>query len=279
MLADVKRVGKAPLLSPSDLHPQPDASNISPPTLARGQRNQMRDRRATDSPVDLLTQRERDCLGLVATHLKSKEIGKELGLSHHTVNQHIASAVKRLKVANRYKAAALYADYIRNADPEGAAKLGLIPKNRDGANYSVGMANEPLHRFNGQGTEGEFHDPDQFDATTSTGPQDVGRPHLAAHDLGHGFSRASGTGGGISESWTGPGHGLGSTQAIGLLAGRRGLEADPHHGFGRDGRLLPTLNPINDLPVGTRMMFVVAGVVVLSLVFGLINLTVQTVGL
>jgi DNA-binding CsgD family transcriptional regulator len=239
----------------------------------------MSDRNTHDSAVEMLTQRERDCLALVANHLKSKEIGKELGLSHHTVNQHIASAVRRLKVANRFKAAARYAQYMRGLEAENLANTGHIPKNRDGANYSVGIAPGAPSGFYGSGTEGDFNEPGQSRTGASAGRAGDGKPRLATDDLGDGFGRSTGSGGGLPQGWPGADHGLSPTQAVDIFAARRDLAPDFHHGHGSAGRVLPTLNPINDLPVGTRLMFVVGGVVVLSLVFGLINLTIQSVGL
>jgi DNA-binding CsgD family transcriptional regulator len=239
----------------------------------------MPDRKAIEFGVELLTQRERDCLALVASHLKSKEIGKELGLSHHTVNQHIASAVRRLKVANRFKAAALYAEYVRGLEAESSPDTGPIPKNRDAADYSVGMAPDGPNGFYGGGTKGDFNEPGQSRTGASARRAGHGKPRLAADDLGDGFGGSPGPGGGLPQGWPGADHGLSPAQAIDLLAARRDFAPDFHHGHGSAGRLLPTLNPINDLPVGTRLMFVVGGVVVLSLVFGLINLAVQSVGL
>ena len=55
--------------------------------------------------VEKLTPRERECLFLVNQHLSSQEIGRRLGLSKYTVDDHLAEASRRLGVATRRAAA------------------------------------------------------------------------------------------------------------------------------------------------------------------------------
>ena len=50
------------------------------------------DRRATDPAIEMLTPRERECLRLVNDHLSSKQIGRRLGISKHTVDTHVDKA-------------------------------------------------------------------------------------------------------------------------------------------------------------------------------------------
>lgn len=57
-------------------------------------------------PECSLSRRERQCLGLVADGLSSKEIGRQLDLSPRTVELHIARAMARLQAANRSEAVA-----------------------------------------------------------------------------------------------------------------------------------------------------------------------------
>lgn len=54
-----------------------------------------------------LSRRERDCLRLVARNFSSKEIARELGLSHHTVDDHLKHAISLLGVGSRFEAARL----------------------------------------------------------------------------------------------------------------------------------------------------------------------------
>ncbi len=56
-----------------------------------------------------LSQREMDCLRLAMLGKTSSEIGGLLGLSEHTVSQHLASATRKLNAANRTHAVALAA--------------------------------------------------------------------------------------------------------------------------------------------------------------------------
>lgn len=52
-----------------------------------------------------LTDSQRDCLRLVYLNLKSKEIGRKLGISNHTVDMRLRVAMQTLGVTNRYEAA------------------------------------------------------------------------------------------------------------------------------------------------------------------------------
>lgn len=55
--------------------------------------------------ADGLTQRERECLKLVARGRSSKEIAIELGISHHTVDLHLRHAMRTLGASTRREAA------------------------------------------------------------------------------------------------------------------------------------------------------------------------------
>src|SRR5688572_26510102 len=57
------------------------------------------------NPVELLTQRERDCLRLVDQHLSSKQIARELGMSKTSVDTYCDRARRKLGVDDRFKAA------------------------------------------------------------------------------------------------------------------------------------------------------------------------------
>lgn len=64
--------------------------------------------------VELLTQRERECLSLVDRHFSSKQIARELGMSKNSVDTYCDRARKKLGVTDRYTAARLLRDA---ADP------------------------------------------------------------------------------------------------------------------------------------------------------------------
>jgi len=68
-----------------------------------------------DAAIDLLTRRERECLRLVYEHLSSKQIGRQLGISKHTVDTHVDKARQRLGAQDRYDAARRMAAHERAA--------------------------------------------------------------------------------------------------------------------------------------------------------------------
>ena len=55
--------------------------------------------------VDNLTLAQKACLRLVFLHFSSKDIGRELGISPHTVDNHVKSALVRIGAKNRFDAA------------------------------------------------------------------------------------------------------------------------------------------------------------------------------
>lgn len=57
--------------------------------------------------VMLLTDGQRDCLRLVYNHMKSKDIARVLGVSPHTVDMRLRTAMKTLGVTSRIEAARL----------------------------------------------------------------------------------------------------------------------------------------------------------------------------
>jgi DNA-binding CsgD family transcriptional regulator len=64
----------------------------------------MSDRQCPD-----LSEGQKDCLRLVGDHFTSKEIARQLGISHFTVDQRLNAARKKLNAANRTEAAKLFA--------------------------------------------------------------------------------------------------------------------------------------------------------------------------
>ncbi len=82
--------------------------------------------------IDKLTERQRACLELVSRGFTSKQIGRELGISHSTVDNHILLATQTLGVADRREAGRLVASAGQQlprqaqalAEPENSAILG-----------------------------------------------------------------------------------------------------------------------------------------------------------
>lgn len=56
-----------------------------------------------------IPQGQRDCLMLVLGHMSSKEIGRELGISSHTVDQRVKQAMRTLGASSRVEAARIVA--------------------------------------------------------------------------------------------------------------------------------------------------------------------------
>jgi DNA-binding CsgD family transcriptional regulator len=69
--------------------------------------------RTIASRIARLTRGQRACLLLVAEHLSSKEIARELGVSPHTVDQRIRVALRTLGVHSRVQACRLLLDDIQ----------------------------------------------------------------------------------------------------------------------------------------------------------------------
>ncbi len=61
-------------------------------------------------PTDL-TEGQKACLRLVAQHYTSKEIARELGISHFTVDQRLDAARRKLNAPSRKDAAKIFAEY------------------------------------------------------------------------------------------------------------------------------------------------------------------------
>jgi len=67
------------------------------------------DRRKAVQPIPAvpdLSQRERDCLARIAQGASSKSIARQLALSAHTVNEYVASAMRKLQASSRSEAVA-----------------------------------------------------------------------------------------------------------------------------------------------------------------------------
>lgn len=66
-------------------------------------------RRAIDQATARLTERQKECLRLVARGYTSKEIGRQVGISPATVDNHVRAALDTLQVESRSEAARILA--------------------------------------------------------------------------------------------------------------------------------------------------------------------------
>lgn len=74
-----------------------------------------------------LSGRQRDCILRVKDGLTSKEIARELNISHRTVEVHVAAAMEKLGVSNRYAAVAL----LHGEDVAGQERGSLMLQSAD----------------------------------------------------------------------------------------------------------------------------------------------------
>lgn len=72
-----------------------------------GQASHGRSDRAGMDAISQLTEGQRDCLRLVYQHMTSKDIARALGVSPHTVDMRLRTAMRTLSVASRIEAARL----------------------------------------------------------------------------------------------------------------------------------------------------------------------------
>lgn len=71
---------------------------------------------AEPEPEPLLTSKQKEVLDLLLDHMTSKEIGQRLGISHHTVEQRIKTARKKLQASSRSELIQRYRE-LRSAGP------------------------------------------------------------------------------------------------------------------------------------------------------------------
>lgn len=86
------------------------------PAIARRLLGHFRQLPASRSDIELtdLTNREREILGLIARGLRIPDIAADLGISHHTVSDHVKNIYRKLNISSRAQAATE------------AARLGLL---------------------------------------------------------------------------------------------------------------------------------------------------------
>jgi DNA-binding NarL/FixJ family response regulator len=83
----------------------------------------------TEIDAEVLTQRERQVLALVARGMSNAELASELFLTESTVKSHLSSAFAKLNVSSRHEAARLILDPVRGP----ALGIQLDPDPRNGS--------------------------------------------------------------------------------------------------------------------------------------------------
>jgi DNA-binding CsgD family transcriptional regulator len=101
-----------------------------------------------ESKIESLTDRQKDCLRLVARGFTSKEIGRLLELSPSTVDNHINSAVQQLNAPNRGSAARLLDEFeVRQKLPRQSAEIVLPTMLQETSIRREAGGIEPLEGF------------------------------------------------------------------------------------------------------------------------------------
>ena len=77
--------------------------------------------------ADNLTERQKECLKHTAEGMSSKQIGRMLGLSPSTVDNHIHTAVAKLHAKNRHEAAELIHPDRTNSELDGPRRRWVLP--------------------------------------------------------------------------------------------------------------------------------------------------------
>ena len=83
------------------------SSNVSP-SLASEMLVSLTHGKAPD-PLQELTEREREILGLIGTGLTNREIGERIFLSEKTIKHYVTNILQKLQVRSRVEAALLVA--------------------------------------------------------------------------------------------------------------------------------------------------------------------------
>ena len=92
---------------------------------------------------DRLTERQKQCLRLVASGKRSKTIGALIGISHLTVNQHVEAAKAKLGAPSRESAAAMLVAYEQGLYPE---QLTSDPAGLAGPYHSANIGAPPTSK-------------------------------------------------------------------------------------------------------------------------------------
>lgn len=100
-------------------------------------------------PVDVLTDAQLACVRLVGIG-PSKVIAKRLGISHHTVDDHLRQAMRRLEVSTRHEAAARVAEWDRAYPQDLMPQPEALAAGRDPAILAASSASAgaPVHHRN-----------------------------------------------------------------------------------------------------------------------------------
>lgn len=99
-----------------------------------------------DETIGTLSEGQKSCLRLVAAGMSSKEIAIETGLTHHTVDTYVKTAMARLGASNRRDAARMLRDS-ETSQKSGSPSPDVAAtgsRSADGSQAVVGGRDDPL---------------------------------------------------------------------------------------------------------------------------------------
>lgn len=238
----------------------------------------------TANAAHLLTQRERECLEHVERGLESKQISRQLGISFHTVNQHIQKAKEKLAASDRRDAVKIYRKLLAEGLWSGPVLPATIPLSVDDGD-SVGDGDRDSFPQSFRVRHNPVGIPGADDLTSNLAIQPEGAhghsthadfagrsadddaPRLPEHDMGHAGGGAPGDV--LRLSGQDPIRArlpVRSSQDVPIHArgGDRAQDLEPsYHGRVRG---FPALGPVNTLTVVERLVLM-TGAVLVGLIF------------
>lgn len=230
------------------------------------------------NPVELLTQRERDCLNLVDRHFSSKQIARELGMSKNSVDTYCDRARKKLGVTDRYTAARLLRDAGVNpvliASGHDTVRTDTLPDCWPDELATTGTTDGPATQVREQGGDRQGASPSPGDRRL-LGPMAVpgqagGSSSELLLDAARAAARRSGGYGGAGGHGAAPG--VGDAEAGSIQAAGNGAAGNPLPDLGSPGRELQGRTRTglrrNDLTPVARLGAIVGIAVVTALAFG-----------
>lgn len=148
--------------------------------------------------TERLTPREQECLRLVAQHLSSKQIARELAVSQHTVDGHLNEARRKLGAATRRDAARMLLEMADGSPPSHrGGKSGdgehapppqefAPPENLGGQAFAVVENAAPSSAEPSSDDREDGHDSTSESASAEAAPPDAsGSPRRSGLELRH----------------------------------------------------------------------------------------------
>lgn len=230
------------------------------------------------NPVELLTQRERDCLRLVDQHLSSKQIARELGMSKTSVDTYCDRARRKLGVDDRFKAAKLLREVDVNpvliASGQDAIRTDRPSRPWPDEPATDGASDGPATEFREQSDSWQGASPSPGDRRLRGALADLGEARGTSPELLLDAARAAArrSFGDADASGYGAASGFRHTEAGAVQTARDGASGNSLPDLGSPGRELQgrarAWSRRNDLSPALRLGAIVGIALVTALAFG-----------